>query len=167
MNVGDRVVHIHHGTCSVTRTETRAVDGRDVDYLVVEPDDGNLALMVPADQPDRCGLRPVIGRDLAEQLLASLSSDAVDGIVDADSWRAASARARALSDSDDPFETARAIRDLTRRAIRNDGITATEESELRRARDLLAGELAASLGVEIAEAERLIDDHVAGPTPTA
>ena len=59
--VGDRVVYPHHGAAVIVKKEKRKVEGKNVEYLVLEMAHGDLTLRVPTDKADE-----------ARQILADL-----------------------------------------------------------------------------------------------
>src|SRR5262245_26129928 len=82
--VGDQVVYPQHGVATIQRIEDKEVLGDKTTYLVLELDQGDLTLMVPAASVEEVGLRNLIGREQVEEVLRVLSKGRVtDG---AENW---------------------------------------------------------------------------------
>lgn len=81
LQIGSQVVYGIHGVCIIIGTELRSVDRKQVEYMILEPNDQPGArFYVPAhNQAALSKLRPVLKR---EELEALLSSDAAK----ADCW---------------------------------------------------------------------------------
>lgn len=58
-NIGDKVVYPMHGAGVITKIEERTVNEKTVEYLVVKMMVSNLTIMIPKDNVDMVGLRPV------------------------------------------------------------------------------------------------------------
>ncbi|MDP1793602.1 MAG: CarD family transcriptional regulator, partial [Acidimicrobiales bacterium] len=59
-DVGDKVVYPHHGAAVIEKREKREAFGEKREYLVLKVADGDLTLMVPADNTVEVGLREVL-----------------------------------------------------------------------------------------------------------
>ena len=73
LQIGTQVVYGIHGVCNVTGTETRTVDRKKVEYLILEPNDQPGAhFLVPAhNQVALSKLRPLLTKAELELLLES------------------------------------------------------------------------------------------------
>jgi len=152
---GDKVLYGMHGVCMIAAQEQRAMDGKQVTYLVLEPvgQSGSRFLVPTHNSAAMAKVRPVLS---AESLEALLSSD----IVREDAWvRDESQRKqlyRELISSCDRQRLAQMICSLYRfRAA----LTAAgkkfhmcDENFLRDAEKILAGEIASTLDISSTEA---------------
>ena len=73
LQIGSQVVYGIHGVCNIIGTERRIVDRKNVEYLILEPNDQPGArFYVPAhNQAALSKLRPVLTRETLESLLTS------------------------------------------------------------------------------------------------
>lgn len=73
LQIGSQVVYGIHGVCNIIGTELRIVDRKNVEYLILEPNDQPGArFYVPAhNQAALSKLRPVLTREELESLLKS------------------------------------------------------------------------------------------------
>ena len=109
--IGELVMYGIHGVCRIADVETRTVDRRKVEYLVLEPQgQTGSRYLVPSGNPNAMAkLRPVMTRDELESVL--LSED-----VRVDSWiadeNARKQRYRELISNGDRVELLRMVRTL-------------------------------------------------------
>lgn len=152
--VGDQVVYPQHGVATIQKIEEKEVLGERQSYLVLELDQGDLTLMVPAASVEEVGIRNLIGKDQVDQVLKVLRKGRVtDG---AENW---SRRFKANSEklrSGDIQLVAEVVRNLSIRD-REKGLSTGEKRMLNRAREILTGELAVALKLEAGEAEEVLE----------
>lgn len=152
--VGDQVVYPQHGVATIQKIEDKNVLGELTSYLVLELDEGDLTLMVPASSVEEVGIRNLIGKDQVEEVLKVLRKGRVtDG---ADNW---SRRFKANSEklkSGDINMVAEVVRNLSIRD-RQKGLSTGERRMLNRARKILSGEIAVALKLQAEEAEDVLE----------
>jgi CarD family transcriptional regulator len=153
--VGDQVVYPQHGVATIQKIEDKDVLGEKQSYLVLELDEGDLTLMVPASSVEEVGIRNLIGKDQVEEVLRVLRKGKItDG---ADNW---SRRFKANSEklkSGDVQMVAEVVRNLSIRD-RQKGLSTGERRMLNRARKILSGEIAVALKLDAEEAESVLED---------
>lgn len=152
--VGDQVVYPHHGVATIERIEDKEVLGERKSYLVLRLDAGDLTLMVPADSCEDVGIRDLIGKDQVDNVLKVLKKGKVTD--SAENW---SRRYKANSEkikSGDIQQVAEVVRNLSIRE-REKGLSTGEKRMLNKARQILAGEMAVALSVELEEAEAVLE----------
>lgn len=71
--IGEQVVYGSHGVCRVTEVETRTVDRKRVEYLVLEPQgQPGSRYLVPSGNPNAMAkLHPILSREELDALLLS------------------------------------------------------------------------------------------------
>jgi CarD family transcriptional regulator len=153
--VGDQVVYPQHGVATIQKIEEKDVLGERQSYLVLELDEGDLTLMVPAASVEEVGIRNLIGKDQVEEVLRILRKGRItDG---ADNW---SRRFKANSEklkSGDIQMVAEVVRNLSIRD-RQKGLSTGERRMLNRARRILSGEIAVALKLDNEGAEAVLED---------
>jgi CarD family transcriptional regulator len=152
--VGDQVVYPHHGVATIERIEDKDVLGEKKSYLVLRLDAGDLTLMVPAEACEEVGIRNLIGKDQVDGVLKVLKKGKVTD--NAENW---SRRYKANSEklkSGDIQLVAEVVRNLSIRE-RDKGLSTGEKRMLNKARQILAGEMAVALSVEVEEAEKVLE----------
>jgi CarD family transcriptional regulator len=163
--VGDKVVHPHHGAGVVTRREARVVLGEERDYLTIHIPLTDLLLNVPADGAEAVGIRGVVDESVLESLEETLTS----GDIELEgNWNRRFRRNRDKLKSGDVFEVAEVIRHLAVRD-RGRGLSSGERQLFAQAKRQLASEIQYARGTDEDEAiawiegvlERAPDEHVA------
>jgi CarD family transcriptional regulator len=156
--VGDQVVYPQHGVATIQKIEDKEVLGQNQSYLVLELDEGDLTLMVPAAAVEEVGIRNLIGKEQVDEVLGILGKAKVtDG---ADNW---SRRFKANSEklrSGDIQMVAEVVRNLSIRD-KQKGLSTGERRMLNRARRILAGEIAVALKLDTEGAEEVLENALA------
>ncbi len=155
--VGETVVYPHHGAALIEKIETRHVRGEDKIYLVLRVTQGDLTVMVPADNVDLVGVRDVVGQEGLDKVFSVLRAPHTE---EPTNW---SRRFKANRDklaSGDVNKVAEVVRDLWRRD-KERGLSAGEKRMLAQARQILVSELALAEGTNEDKAEVLLDEVLA------
>jgi CarD family transcriptional regulator len=164
VGIGDTVFYPAHGGAVIEGLETRRIKGEDTTYAVLRVAGNNgLVLRVPARDLEQVGARPALDRAEVAQLFDLLGTGANEGAVP---W---AQRCREYADalaSRDVFRTARAVRDLERRA-RQQGLSASQRRLLAKGRRTLIAQLAFSLQTTHERAERDLDTALRPDHPTS
>lgn len=153
--VGDQVVYPHHGVATVQKIERKEVLGEKKKYLVLKLDQGDLTLMVPADAVEEVGIRDLIGQTEVRKVLKVLGLGKVTD--HADNWSRRYKANQELLRSGDVKSVAEVVRNLSIRD-RNKGLSTGEKRMYNRAREILMGELAVAMSVDIEKAEVVLEE---------
>ncbi|OFW55482.1 MAG: CarD family transcriptional regulator [Actinobacteria bacterium RBG_19FT_COMBO_54_7] len=153
-DVGDVVVYPHHGAGLIEGIIKKCVDGEDVIYFVLRMCQGNLKVMVPADNSIQVGLRNVIGKDEVDRVFDVLGEDQTPMPTN---WNHRYKKNRDKLRSGDVFQVAEVVRNLTLRDMEK-GLSSGEKRMLNQARDILASELMYAVDVEASEALHMIEE---------
>jgi CarD family transcriptional regulator len=156
-DVGDLVVHPHHGAGRVVSRRRRRLLGGERSYLEIDLVDCSLKIMVPCESAASVGLRAVVGPRRLSQIVAVLEAEP-DTVLG--NWSARERHYRDKLKGGDVLEVASVLRDLAVHATES-GLSAREDDLYQRLRRLLASELACALGVDAEHAVEYIDEHVA------
>lgn len=155
--VGDKVVHPHHGAGVVTRREARVVLGEEREYLTIHIPLTDLVLNVPADGAEAVGVRRVIGEPVLDDLARTLTA----GDIELEgNWNRRFRRNRDKIKTGDVFEIAEVIRHLAVRD-RGRGLSSGERQLFARAKRMLAAEVQYARGTDEEEALAWIDGVLA------
>ena len=158
-DVGDRVVHPHHGAAIIVRKETREFNGEDAEYLVLEVkrEETRVTISVPSAKVDDVGMRPPISRDEVEDLFDLLAKR---DIREPANWSRRFKNHQEKLKSGDVYQVAEVVRNLAARN-RDASLSAAERTMYDRARINLISEIAPALKVSAEEAERYLDEALA------
>jgi CarD family transcriptional regulator len=151
--VGDKVVHPHHGAGVVTRREARVVLGEEREYLTIHIPLTDLLLNVPSDGAEAVGIRRVVGGSVLDDLARTLTA----GDIELEgNWNRRFRRNRDKLKSGDVFEVAEVIRHLAVRD-RGRGLSSGERQLYAKAKRQLAAEIQYARGTDEDEALAWID----------
>lgn len=142
-DVGDRVVYPHHGAAVIVKREKRKLDGKNIEYLVLQMAHGELTLRVPVENADDVGMRPPIGAEEVEDLFELLGKK---DIREPANWSRRFKNHQEKLKSGDVYQVAEVVRNLALRD-QSKGLSAGEKSMFVKARSVLVSELSFALDV--------------------
>ena len=76
--VGDKIVHPMHGAGVIDSIVTKKVNGVVRDYYILKLPVGGMLVMIPTSNSEEIGVRPVVDKDEADRLIASIPDIEVD-----------------------------------------------------------------------------------------
>lgn len=138
--VGDVLVHPHHGVVTVEQIETRDLRGEPTPYLVLVAPQNSLTIMIPTSSFEDLGMRRLMDPTMLERLSETLSSVTGEG---PENWSRRFKSYEHKMASGDLFQVAEVVRDLSR-SQHERGISLAERRMLDRARARITGEMAAT-----------------------
>jgi CarD family transcriptional regulator len=151
--VGDKVVYPHHGAATIIKKQKLDVGGEKRDYFILEIATDQLTVSVPVDSAVELGVRPVISRNKARQVFATLRSEPQEAGSNWSRWY------KVLTEkinSGDIFQVAEVIRDLDY-AQKIKGISPALKRMLAKARLIIISELQFSLKISEEEAIKKLE----------
>jgi CarD family transcriptional regulator len=140
----------------IVKREKRKIEGKNVEYLVLEMAHGELTLRVPVEKADDVGMRPPIGKDEVEDLFELLGKK---DIREPATWSRRFKNHQEKLKSGDVYQVAEVVRNL---ALRDQakGLSAGEKSMFVKARGVLVSELSFALDVDEEEALARVDKQL-------
>lgn len=161
--IGELVMYGIHGVCRVIDVETRTIDRRKMDYLVLEPQGQKESrYYVPAGNPNAMAkLRPMLSREALDELLLSAE-------VREDSWitdeNARKQYYRELISCGDRVKLLRMIRSLYRHKQEQEAMGRKfhlcDENFLRDAQRLIDTEFSTVLGIPPVEVRSYVTEKL-------
>ena len=151
--VGDKVVYPHHGAATIIKKQKLDVGGEKRDYFILEIATDQLTVSVPVESAVELGVRPVISRNKAKQVFATLRSEPQEAGSNWSRWY------KVLTEkinSGDIFQVAEVIRDLDY-AQKVKGISPALKRMLAKARLIIISELQFSLDISEEEAIKKLE----------
>jgi CarD family transcriptional regulator len=150
LGIGDMVVYGAHGAGPITAREIRDVHGEEQVVIVLALADG-LSVELPLERAEEL-LRPLADAEEIGRLGAVLRSDAA---LDLDPWLKRQRAARAK------LGTAVGLAEILSEGAQRPSLSPSERELVRRAKNLLAGEIALSRGEDTSTATAWIEDQLA------
>ena len=153
--VGDMAVHPSHGVGEVAAIDERVLGGSRTACYVLKIIDTGLTVMVPTMAAERVGLRPVMKKREAQEIIEILRAPEV--AVNLQPWNRRFRAYTEMLKSGMPSEIAKVLRDMYRLKFDKD-LSFGERRLLDQARSLLIQELALAKKVERSTIEGEIQD---------
>ncbi|BDF67594.1 CarD family transcriptional regulator [Oscillospiraceae bacterium] len=156
-HVGDKIVHPMHGAGVIDSIVTKKVNGVVRDYYILKLPVGGMLVMIPTENSDEIGVRPIVDPDQADQVI-----NALPGIeVDTDpNWNRRYRENMLRLKSGDILEVARVVKSLMLRDGER-GLSTGERKMLHSAKQILISEIVLSESASYEEVESRINRAVA------
>ena len=156
-HVGDKIVHPMHGAGVIDSIVTKKVNGVVRDYYILKLPVGGMLVMIPTENSDEIGVRPIVDPDQADQVI-----NALPGIeVDTDpNWNRRYRENMLRLKSGDILEVARVVKSLMLRDGER-GLSTEERKMLHSAKQILISEIVLSESASYEEVESRINRAVA------
>ena len=148
--IGDKAVYAAHGVGEVMGIEKRDVAGSKRVFYVLKILDSGMKVLIPTETAKSAGLREVITKKQAAQVMEVLESDEI--AVESQPWNRRQREYMDMLKSGSPIQVARVLRDLYRLKAGKD-LSFGERRLLDTARSLLIKELALARRVKEAVIE--------------
>ncbi|MCA9612406.1 MAG: CarD family transcriptional regulator [Myxococcales bacterium] len=153
-NIGDKAVHPAHGVGEITRIEERDVGGTCSEFYILKIVESGMTVMVPTERAKVVGLRGIMSKKDAKDVLAELESTAV--AVKSQPWNRRYREYTEMLKSGSPISVARVLRDLSRLRGEKE-LSFGERRLLEQARNLLVAELALAKQVKEEKVQKDLD----------
>lgn len=151
--VGDNAVYPAHGVARIMGIESREIAGQKKEFYILKILDTEMKLMIPTDGAHRAGLRDVISKKEAKQVLEILKDPTV--AVTAQPWNKRYREYTEMLSSGSAFEVAKVLRDLHRVKTEKE-LSFSERRLLEQARSLVVTELSLARNCAVEKVEKEI-----------
>jgi len=151
--LGDKVVYPHLGAGTIVRKEVREVLGRRREYLTIQIPHAGLTITVPTERAHIAGLRPVIGEETVDQVIAVLRGG---GTRMPTHWNRRFRHNHEKIKTGDVFELAEVVRNLSIQDLAR-GLSVFERQMFARAKRILASELMYARHLDAQEAAEFLE----------
>lgn len=155
--VGDQIVHPMHGAGVIDGIEEKKVNGVKRSYYVLKLPVGGMMVMIPTENSDEIGVRPVIDKDQGDRIIDALGSIQVEM---EQNWSRRYRENMSRMKSGDLLEVAWVVKGLMLRDGAK-GLSTGERKMLHSAKQILISELALSQSSSYEEIEERINRALA------
>jgi len=76
--IGDKISHPLHGAGEISEIESRMIDGAQHEYYIMQVPGGNMKIMIPVSSCEKIGIRPIVCKAEATQIMDTLHSLELD-----------------------------------------------------------------------------------------
>ena len=160
-SIGDLVVHPMHGAGVIDDIVRERVAGTTKEYYVFKMPMGGLILKIPIENSQAIGIRKVISKAEADELLEAIPSIAVEHNAN---WNKRYQENLLRLKSGDLREVAQVIKGLMRRDTLR-GLSTGERKMLHSAKQIMISELVLVLGSDYKSVEGQLDHAMSQKTP--
>jgi len=138
--IGDMIAHPMHGAGIIDGIEERTISGETRRYYILKMPTGGMVVMIPLDNCEQIGVRPILCEEEAEQLMDSIPH------IDSDmtsNWNRRYRENMQRLKSGDLMEVARVVKGLMARDSEK-GLSTGERKMLHSAKQILVSEISLS-----------------------
>jgi CarD family transcriptional regulator len=155
--IGDKVVHPMHGAGIVDSIVQKKVNGVMREYYVLKLPVRAMVVMVPTENCEEIGVRPIVDREQADRVLAAIPDIQVEMTQN---WNRRYRENMERLKSGDLFEVARVVKGLMLRDVEK-GLSTGERKMLHSAKQILISEIVMCQSSSYEDVEACIDHALA------
>ena len=158
-SIGDKIIYGENGVCTVEKVAPLSMSGSSKDklYYHLRPLIGSGQYFAPVD--GNAYMRPVMSREEAESLIASIP-DIEPAICNDNRFNHVDAFYKELFKLHSCEALVAIVKGLKDRIASRKSKSSRAESTMRRAKDMLHGELSVALGLELEQVENYIQEKI-------
>ena len=149
--VGDKIVHPMHGAGVIDSIVQKKINGVVREYYILKLPVGGMMVMIPTENSEEIGVRPVVKKDEADKVIAAISSIEVDMTSN---WNRRYRENRLKSGN--LLEVARVVKGLMLREEER-GLSTGERKMLHSAKQILISEIVLSQNTSYEDVEERIN----------
>lgn len=157
-SVGDKVLYPTHGAGVIDSIEEKTLLGEKKSYYTMRMPVGDMKVMVPLESADAAGLRRVVSKSEAENVIKKLATDEP---YENSSWNRRFRENSEKIRNGNIYLVASVVRSLTIRE-RERGLSTGEKKMLSDSRQILISELVLSLDKTKEEVSEMIEKSIFG-----
>lgn len=162
-SIGDKIIYGENGVCIIDSIAPLAIsDASDRLYYHLRPIVGSGDYFAPVDTP--VFMRPVIGRDEAEAVIRAMP-EVEPAICNDSRFNHVDAFYKEIFKQHTPEAMVSIIKGLRIRMAERKTKSTRAEATMKRAREILHGELSVALGIEYKEVESYISGFLGDQSP--
>ena len=151
--IGDKVVHPMHGAGIVESIVQKKVNGVMRDYYVLKLPVRAMVVMIPTDNSEEIGVRPIVDREQADRVLEEIGSLQVEMTQN---WNRRYRENMERLKSGDLFQVACVVKGLMLRELER-GLSTGERKMLHSAKEILISEIVLSQSCTYEDVEARIN----------
>lgn len=155
--IGDKVVHPMHGAGIVDSIVQKKVNGVMREYYVLKLPVRAMVVMVPTENCEEIGVRPIVDREQADRVLAAIPDIQVEMTQN---WNRRYRENMERLKSGDLLEVARVVKGLMLRDVEK-GLSTGERKMLHSAKQILISEIVMCQSSSYEDVEACIDHALA------
>ena len=153
---GDKILYPMHGAGIIKKIEKREILGSVKDYYILHVPCGDMKVMIPVDNCDTIGVRPIVSEDKIREAVEVLKQDSTQMTGN---WNKRYRENMEKIKTGDILQVAEIVRNLTR-IDRVNRLSAGEKKMLTNVRKILQSEIMLVCNIDESEARKIIEDAI-------
>ena len=158
-SIGDKVVYPMHGAGVIVDIEKKEILGEIRNYYILKMPIQEMKVMVPVEQAEEIGVRPIYGTEEMKEVLETLQSDKKLDMPS--NWNRRLRFSTEKIKTGDIVEIAKVVRCLVR-MDNEKNLSTGERKLLNNAKKIIVSEMALIYEKTAEEAEEIIDEAILG-----
>ena len=154
--IGDKIVYPMHGAGTIEQIETRKILGSVKEYYILNVSCGDMGIMIPVDNCDNIGIRPVVSKEEISRAVMILGQEPSEM---PDNWNKRHRENMDRMKTGDIGIVAEIVRNLTK-MDRNKKLSTGEKKMLTNAKRILQSEVMLVEDINEEEAKTLIEKAI-------
>ena len=154
--IGDKIVYPMHGAGVIEQIEEKKILGEVRKYYILKVPCGDMKIMIPVDGIRQIGVRAVVSFDELVDVMNILESETSEMSAN---WNRRYRENMDKLKTGDVLEVAEVVRNLIR-TDREKKLSTGEKKMLTNAKQILSSELILIMGIDVNEANSIIDEVV-------
>ncbi len=154
--VGDKILYPMHGAGIIKQIEKREILGSVKDYYILHVPCGDMKVMIPVDNCDAIGVRPIVTEDRIWEAVEILKQESTQMTGN---WNKRYRENMEKIKTGNIELVAEIVRNLTR-IDRENRLSAGEKKMLTNVRKILQSEIMLVCNIDETEARRIIEDAI-------
>ncbi len=155
--IGELVVHPVHGAGVIEAIESVKIEGEDCRCYIFSTGENGLSVKIPVDNSEEIGVRRLISREQADELLLRITELETDCVQ---SWNRRYRENMARLKTGELLDVACVVKNLMARDT-GKGLSTGEKKMLRTAKRILVSEIALAKNEDYDEIERRVNEALA------
>ena len=151
--IGDKIVYPMHGAGIIEEIEEKKILGETRRYYILKIPCGDMKIMIPVDSCEGIGVRAIISDEKLTQVMSTLHGKSSEMSAN---WNRRYRENMDKLKTGDVLKVAEVVRNLMR-TDREKKLSAGEKKMLTNAKQILSSEIILIKGIDIKEANKIID----------
>jgi CarD family transcriptional regulator len=154
--IGDKIVYPMHGAGIIEKIEEKKILGEIRKYYILSVPCGSMQIMIPVESTKEIGIRSIVSDEKLAQVMNTLGDESSEMPAN---WNRRYRENMEKLKTGDVVEVAEVVRNLMR-TDRVKKLSTGEKKMLTNARQILSSEIILIKGIELSEANNIIDRSI-------
>lgn len=154
--IGDKIVYPMHGAGTIVDIQTQTIMGDEQSFYIIKMPIASVKILVPVDNADNLGVRPVIKKSEGKEVIEVLKDDTTEM---SDKWNQRYRENLDIIRTGDIFEIAQVVKNL-QVLDETKGLSTTEKKMLDTSKKIIVSELVLIGALDVDAAKEIVDEAI-------